>query len=308
MFVRLLIALLASPWYGFLAALATLPLLAAGALGWGMIASVVPGLVGPGSKLDDLAVLIVMGLFLAVMLLALQIAVIVQMARYAAAFTGAIRLRDQPVFLRSFLRGLLVIVLVWIFFGLVSFVLGALIGASLGSEASPAQTVALMLEWQAQVTQYLATGEIPEGQGQVVGWAVLAARVSSMLYMVLLALIMVPYVCGISSESGLSWTPGYVLFRIVVAIPCCALMTAILIEMLISAGELIGGDMNPGLRVLLMFSLESLIFAGVVFAFEAMLLRGGREVVIEEQQARVLDEQRSPDEYASMLRQRMQQE
>ena len=78
-----------------------------------------------------------------------------------------------------------------------------------------------------------------------------------------------------------------------------------LIEILIFGIELVTGDWEPFIRLLVMLTIEGTLFAGIIHALEAMLLRGGREVAIEEHQMKALDEMRAPDDYRSLRRQRM---
>ena len=304
MLVRLLIALLASPWYGLLAVLATLPVLIVGSVLIGLIASVVPQQTALEGSVNVAVVIIIISVIVGLLSVLLQVLVHVQMVRYAGAFSGTIRLGKQPRFLKSYLRGLGVMILFGIFFIVLTIIVVAVVSEIWDPLDLPAMSPGEIRDWSERLTGYFLTGGQTDAESDVLGWAVLSIRGLGMLYTTLLALVLVPIVCGISSESGASWTLGYVLFRIFVAIPCCALMTAILVELIIVGIELFTGAWALPTRLLFVLTVEGMLFAGVIYALEAMLLRSGHEVAVEERQMKTLDEMRDPDDYRSLRKQR----
>ena len=304
MLVRVLIALLASPWYGFLAVLATLPLAIIGWLGIGLIASVIPQQSALKGTVDTAVAMLILTIIVAILSILLQALIQVQMVRYAGAISRTIPLRRQLPFMKSYLRGLGIIVLFAVFAILVSIIVGAVMKELWDPLDLPALSPAEIIEWLARLSAWLDAGAEPGGEGDVFGWLLLAFRALNMLYTVLLALILVPIVCGISSDSGATWTLGYILIRIFVALPCCALMTAIIIGVLMMGVELFAGDWSPAIQLGIAFGLEGLVFMGMVFAFEAMMLRGGRELAVEHLQARSLDDAREPEDYRSLRKPR----
>ena len=90
MLVRTIIALVSSPFYGVLIALATLPILVIGGIAMGLLS--IASLILP--------------LILIALSFVLQAAVYAQSARYAASMTGLKSLMQQPDFFRSVGRSL----------------------------------------------------------------------------------------------------------------------------------------------------------------------------------------------------------
>ena len=184
----------------------------------------------------------------------------------------------------------------------------AIIGSIFGPSGAWGVEYLIEQAWLKPLTEFALTGQATPALERQIMWAALIVRIMNLIYAALLAMILVPYACGIHATSGASWTGPMVLVRTVVAVPCVALMTAIIAELLIQGVELGIGAAHPGLRLIAALAIENIVALGVFFAFEAMLLRGEREVSHEDYQTHLLDEQHTPEEYASMLRQRMQQE
>lgn len=299
MIVRLVLALLMAPWYGMLAVLATIPLMVVMVVLVGVLVSVTP----EGRGLDALAAAVVMAIFTGLVAFFMQVMISVQQARYAGAFSGAMPLGSQPPFMKAYWRGFFIILLFAIFTGLLMFSAIAIVRDLWVVWELPRPGSAEIAEWAARLGRYLEEGGRAEGETSTIAWTVFGLRAFGMVYSALLALVMVPRVCGIGSEGGRTWTLGYFLFRIFVAVPCCALMTAILAGGLIMGVEFWTGEWPAPVRFAVAASLEAGFFGGIMFAFEAMLLRAGREVRDEALQALEVIERGDPQDYRALRQQ-----
>lgn len=299
MFARLVIALITSPIYGALAVLATLPLMVLTSIVLFVLASVTPEQGG----VDMVVAAIIIVVLTAILSFLSQVLITVQTARYAGAFTGAKALRDQPPFMRAYWRGLLLILLVAIATFLVAFCAVYLLLEYWDGQGLPGQDLAELTAWLESLERSIDNGNPLDSSASSFGWAILGIRLFGMFCYLLLAVVLVPRVCGIGAEGGRTWSGPYFLFRILIGLPCCALMTAIIAELVLFPLELVTGGLPALIRISALIALESIVFGGAIFALEAAILKAGREVRDEARELLVELEKGDPQDYRALRQQ-----
>lgn len=299
MFVRLVIALITSPIYGVLAALATLPLI----LFSGVLSVVLSSLMPTEGGTEVLVIAIIAVPLALIASFMIQVLITVQTARYAASFSGAKALKAQPSFTTAFWRGFFVILLFTIAIILLTICTFVLLREYWDAIGLPRPDPEEIQAWVAQLLLYLEIGEALGPDARMIGWTILGAQAMGLLYYVLLALVLVPRVSGIGSEGGRTWTGGYLAFRIFIGLPCSALMIAIIASGIVIVIELVTGAWPNVLRWAVVFMLEGFFVSGAMFALEAMILKAGRETRDEAREVLAEIEKGAPQDYRSLRKQ-----
>lgn len=299
MFARLLVGMVISPLYGLLALLAAMPMF--------LVGLIVIVVLGSAIEFDPIGggatAMVTIGLWvlaLAVLGIALQIAFTVQTARYAGSFTKLMPITEQPPYMTAFWRGVLIIVVMNIFFGMLLLLIGAFttdLWSSLGFNAfsreelaEGMERLAIALEQNQRSPEVIALLRM-----------MFVSLVFNWLYTLVLAVILVPRVCGIGGESGYAWKTRFLLFRVFIAMPICALICALLAEGFMMALEAGLGDFTLIARTQVSYSLQAFFFMGVVFGMEALTLKAARETAYEVYTAhQAQNHDGSPDDFREL--------
>lgn len=274
MLARLIIALLSSPWYGMMALLASVPVI--------LVVGLVAVLMATGGmSSDDPVTRIVFSVLLVVFVFVGSMMVLVQQVRFAASFSGARRIADQPSFGTAVWRAILVSVVLTIV--TIVLVIVALLAFS---------TAELDATSQAEALAFLGRlAALQEGQGSPAtasaedAWLIEVIVLGNMVYTMILAMILVPLLTGVHRIAGQAWTLPMLLYRLVIVVPCLAFMTRVVGELAVAGGVALanwwtglGLEYLPGMGV----SVQILFFGTMAYAHEAMLLRatGVRELAL----------------------------
>lgn len=301
MFSRLVLALVTGPIYGILATLAVIPLsIATGVLVY-LLASVGGTADEPGAVVAAFFILI------AVLIVSLVIAILVtvQLARYAASFSGAQRLREQPPFMTAFWRGVVMMIL-YVVFSILLGVTAWLLFAGYWAETSLTDLqMARMLDWSEGLDAYVSGESTVGADTASFDYAILAYQVYSWITIMVLAMLMIPRVCGFGLESAKVWSVGYLALRFLVLLPCSAAILAVVAAAVAwGAGALVTGD-SSGLERMVFFTVQMTFITGAAFAVEAMLLAAARDVATERREALIALEREHPRNFRAILAERM---
>jgi hypothetical protein len=109
-------------------------------------------------------------------------------------------------------------------------------------------------------------------------------------------------VCGIGAEASSVWSWRFILARIFIAMPCCALMTLIIADGLVLILQILLGDVIALFGYMLSFLIQISLITGIAFAFEALLLKFATERAAEYQEAIRILEKENPVDYRAMRR------
>ncbi len=264
MFGRTVLALISSPLFGILATIAVLPITIIGNLLVGVIAAY--------------------GFILPIIALAasfvVQVAIYVQTARYCAAFTRLRRLSEQPNFFRAVrlgmmitLVGSIIMLLLTVAAVLVYFELGG------GEELWWLDRDKLRQALDQASRSSIAADQLFAIENLNLDGLVMISRVVYMLFLTSLAIFIVPRATGVGLTRDRTYTSGMLWVRFLVAMPFFAVMSGVLGHLATEGIEAIY-QMPPDMEFLLFivrYTIETAIFAGIIFAFEALLLRTGHE-------------------------------
>ena len=296
MFLRLLTALLTSPFYGALALLATLPLVILGALSLSLAGRGITQGMAAEPGMADAVLVLALGLAN----LAFQIAIIVQIARYAASISGAAPLRTQPSFVKACIRGALILVLLGLVLGMILVAL-SLFGIQLLPDPGDTAGLAadeLALLWANALQGYLF-GTAPDDPRVV--WIAQAVEIATFLnfvFMMILAALLVPAVTGLGAGGGDPWSAPMMVARVFLFLPGFILTSLMISELALGLVELALSRPLP-FRPLLIFIFQTSLFNGMAFALEALLLKATREDVA--QTVQIAEEiSREPDQYREL--------
>lgn len=296
MAARLIIAVLSSPWYGVMAVLAALPLSLVGSVTIVLLSAAM----SDESSAKAVVVNLLVGIGLLILSLVVQIAVTVQTARYAGAFSGAKRLTQQPPFLQAFLRGLLVLLLLNVFFFLLTFAISVLAQKLWISWGLPVLNQTATADWIANLFAYMMLGPAAGPEAASAGAFIEVLKLVGVFYTMTLAVLLVPRVCGIGFEASSVWSWRFILARLFIGIPCCSLMTLIVAEGLVIALQFLFGEAISLFAYLISFVLQMSLITGIAFAFEALLLKSATERAEEYKEAIKILEQENPVNYRAM--------
>ncbi len=296
MAARLILAILAAPWYGILAVLATIPVSLISITTIFLLSAALSDETTTKAVVTNL--LVAIGLW--ILSVGIQVLITVQTARYAGAFCKLKSLSDQPPFMKAFWRGLGVMVLLNVFFTLIVISASVIFKEIWLAWGLPSPGIAALTDWSENMLAYMLAGAAAGPEAIEAARVLEALRFFGMAYTATLALALVPRVCGIGLESSAAWRPVYLLARLFIALPCCALMTAIIAGGLVLALEAVVGDGFVVLSTLISYAFQALFLLGVFFAFEALLLRGARETSVEYVEALTARAQGDPEDYRAL--------
>ncbi|MEM7056629.1 MAG: hypothetical protein AAF557_03505 [Pseudomonadota bacterium] len=273
MFGRVMTALIRSPGYGILVALATLPVTLVGNLVLGMF----------GVMAILLPLLILIFAFL------VQVAIFVQTARFAGNFSGLKRFPQQPDFFVAAGKGLMVCFLGQILLGLIVTAVTLFFLEFRGGEAlwwlNPDKLFKAVerVMKQPDLAAYVFTFE-----GFDLDGLIMVLRAVYMVFMTMLAIFIVPLACGESWGSERTYTVGLIVVRFLIAMPLLAGIAGLLSHFGVLGANFAIAAIWPDASVPLFvrFGLELALFAGMIFSFEALLLKTGIEQEHDEAAAR----------------------
>lgn len=265
MFGRVVMALARSPLYGIAVSVPVMPITLVGIM-----------------ILAAFGVAAIM-LFLLVFLLVftIQVAVFIQTARFAASFTGFRTISKQPDFFLVAGKGLVIFLLGQILLCLLT---GAVIVFFLefrGGEAlwwlnpdrlwKALQKVML----QPDIASYIFSFDGFDLDGLMT-----TLRASYMVFLTVMAIFVVPLACGTSwGTSERTYTVGLIVIRFLIAMPILAFIAG-LVSFLCMMLATIGVEAvwpTYTIPVYFQFVLELAFFSGMIFSFEALLLKTGQE-------------------------------
>ncbi|MEM6664491.1 MAG: hypothetical protein AAF666_20195 [Pseudomonadota bacterium] len=283
MFGRTVLALVSSPFYGFLVMLAVLPITIAGSLAVGVLA-----------VLTIIVPILVIGA-----LIVSQVAIYTQTARYAASFVGLERIANQPDFFRSAGRCFAIVIIAQILSALILIAIALVY----------IETIDWRQFWwlnpnnldrvqQMAASSPEALADMLTSEGLNLEALFLAIRIASMFFITTVAIIIVPRVLELGWDYDRSYSVGLILSRYVIALPFFAAVTGIM-GMAVAAGvrtfypeEGLAWSIIASLQ----FSFEMALYTGIAFTFEALMLRTGHEKTVEEQEVYVeIERLRAPD-------------
>lgn len=270
MLVRTIIALVSSPFYGVLIALATLPILVIGGIAMGLLS--IASLILP--------------LILIALSFVLQAAVYAQSARYAASMTGLKSLMQQPEFFRSVGRSLAVTIIVGIVSGIVIvafFIVFLKFGGAEQFWWMDREKLGPAV--QAAMESPAAAEEIFSFENMNLGTLVFIIQAFSMFFVTLIALFVIPRAIDLGDRYHRTYTLGLVLTRWLIAFPFCAAMADVVARLLLVVVQAALDIFADGVTAttLILYSMQMPLFTGMIFAFEAFMLKTGHEHSEEEE-------------------------
>ena len=262
MFGRIMMALAISPGYGFLVALSVFPITFIGVFGLAMF--------------GGLAILVPLLLLLAAFIV--QVAIFVQSARFAGNYTGLKNFQQQPDFFVAAGRGLMISVLGQILLGLAFAAVTVIFLEYRGGEAIwwlyPGKLWEALQKVMEKPDQI---GSIFTFDGFDIDGLLMVMRAVYMVFMTVIAIFIVPLACGIARGTDRAYTVDLIVVRFVLAMPLMAAIAG-----LVSHFGVLGADLGLSLAwpdtsvpTYVRFGLELTLFAGMIFSFEALLLKAG---------------------------------
>lgn len=265
MFGRVVMALIRSPLYGLAVALPVMPLTFVGL----MILA----------EFGVAAIMLFTLVFLMVFIM--QVAVFVQTARFAASFSGFKNIARQPDFFQVAGRGIVIFMIGQILLGLLA---GAVIVFFIefrGGEAlwwlNPDRLWKALekVMLQPDIAAYIFSFE-----GFDLDGLMMALRASYMVFLTVMAMFVVPLACGETwNTSERTYTVGLIVIRFLVAMPILAFAAGLLSFFGVLAANIGMDAVWPGYIVpaYIPLVLELALYSGMIFSFEALLLKTGKE-------------------------------
>lgn len=301
MFSRLVVALVTGPVWGILATLAVIPLSVAMGVFVFLLASVGGTADEPGAVVAAFFILIAT----LIVSLAIAILVTVQMARYAASFSGAKRLSEQPPFMTAFWRGVVMMILYVIFSVLLGVTVSVLFASFWAETGLTQMDASRILDWTNRFEAYTAGSDPGDVDTSAFDYVILGYQAYSWITIMVLAMLMIPRVCGFGLESAKVWSAGYLALRFFVVIPCCAAVLAVFAAAVAwGLGAFVPGE-SGGLERMVFFAIQTTFITGAAFAAEAMLLAAARDYGVERREALVALERANPRDFRAILAERM---
>jgi len=264
MFGRLLLALGAAPAYGVLVALCVLPLT--------IVGNLVVAVLAVFAFLLPLVVLIAAFL--------VQVAIYVQTARYATSFTGAKPMHEYPDFFHAVGLGTLISLIGQVIFIMALVAVVVLFLEYRGGEAlwwlDPKMLFGAL---DGAMREPAAIGRMISFEGFDLDGLLWTLRLMYMALVTTLAIFIVPRSCGLLWGEQRTHTLGLILARYLLAMPFCALMTGLIATMVIWGLQAVASHVAPEFAIIVFvrYGLEFALFTAMIFAFEAIMLRTGRE-------------------------------
>lgn len=292
MFGRTVLSLISSPAYGLLVALATLPVT--------LIGNFVLAMFGVTAILLPFLVLIVAFL--------VQVAIYVQTARYAGSFTSLIGITKQPDFFGAIGKGLMVSFLGQIIYFLVMGAVTLIFLEYRGGEAlwwlNPEKLKNAM---EVAMRQPDRVSGIFSFEGFDLDGLLLTLRVTYMVFMTMLAIFMVPIACGLRWGSERTYNIGLILVRFLIAMPFLAAMVGVIGHLIVAGLDFVIASVWEKVTIALFvrFGVELALFAGMIFSFEALLLRNGAEQEKDEEAMEEVYNANAHDEIRALRQSRM---
>jgi len=265
MFGRVVMALVRSPLLGIGVALPVLPITFVGIM---ILAAF-------GVAAIMLFVLVFMMVFI------MQVAVFVQTARFAASFSGFKSISKQPDFFQVAGKGLVIFFIGQILLGLMTaavivFFLEFRGGESLWWLDSGRLWKALeKVMLQPDIASYIFSFD-----GFDLDGLMMALRASYMVFLSIMAIFVVPLACGENwGSSERTYTVGLIVIRFLIAMPALAFVAGVISFFGVLAVDIGLGMVWPDYSVptYIRFVLELALFSGMIFSFEALLLKTGKE-------------------------------
>lgn len=287
MLARTIIALVSSPWYGLLVSLVIIPLM--------IVFGVIVVVAASGS--------IWLAAGFAFLSMLFQAVVYAQCARYAASWTGLQSIVHQPTFVVAVKRCLVVTVAAGFFSGLVTSAF-FLVAIHLGGADE---------WWWMDVNQLVpaieAAMKSPAYAEQLFSFEnlnlaslIFVLKAITLFFVTIIALFAVPRAAGLEPGYARGYTMGLILTRVLIAYPFLAAMSGLLAAGLLGLIELgIGGRIEfVAITAGILYFLEIVFFTGMIFSFEASLLRTAREQAEEENRWQLAGEQVETADFRSI--------
>lgn len=294
MFWRLLLALPVSPFLGAVAFVCSLPT----AIAWALLIGAL-GMVA-GAAVIVMPVLGIIGVLVLVMLA--DIALMVQIARFAGSFTGLARFDKQPTLGLALKRGVAATIIFKLLLFLVTFAVSLLLikyGVSDEDGWNPrwiAQTLAR------DFTDPIVQNGVIVMENETLVTMMLAIRVVGIIFLSLLAIVMVPRSLGLGWEYDGTWTVSFILFRLFVVTPVLAFMVGVLTILIVLGFDALVVTSMPELRptAQALYAIEYCLYLGAVFVMEALILKAGFAVDQAGEREVAALSIRSPEEYRAL--------
>lgn len=266
---RTILALVSSPMYGLQISLVIIPL----TLLIGLVTLIAAG-TSPWMALGAILASIVF-----------SAAVYAQCARYAGSWTKLQPLSEQPTFFLSVRRCLVVTIIVYIFGFLFGFAF-VLVLKQFGGAGMWWWMDAGKLAGALDVAMRTPTrgDDIFSFQNMNVGSLLFVFTLASMFFIMVLAVFAIPRAVGLGRGYGEAYTVELILIRLFVAVPVLALISVIESAAVLGLFELASVNVfkNDVLSAILTLYLETTLFTGMIFAFEAMILRSAYRPAAEQ--------------------------
>ncbi len=224
---------------------------------------------------------LIMPLILGAMSFLIQAAIYAQSARYAASMTGLKSIVKQPDYFAAVGKSLAITIITGI---ISSLVLAAALITYIKLFGGDQEF------WWMDQAKLLAALEVamasPAAGEQIFSFENMnfaslffAIQLCSMFFITLIALFVVPRASGLDDKYQRSYTLGLILSRVLIALPFCMAMTGILAHVLVFVAQrvldVVADDVVA--TALTFYFMELTLFTGMIFSFEALLLRSGRE-------------------------------
>ena len=229
---------------------------------------------------------LILPLILIVLSFLLQAAIYAQSARYAASMTGLKSLMQQPDFFRSVGRSLAVTILVGIVSGIVIVAFFIVFLKFGGAEQFWwMDKDKLIPAVQTAMESPAAAEEIFSFENMNLGTLVFIIQAFSMFFVTLIALFVLPRAIDLGDHYHRTYTLGLVLTRWLVAFPFCAAMADVVARLLLVVVQAVLDIFADGVTAttLILYSMQMPLFTGMIFAFEAFMLKTGHEHSEEEE-------------------------
>lgn len=269
MLARTIIVLVSSPWYGILVSTITVPLM----LAYGFVAGIVgtSSLVGAG--------------ILALSSVLFQAVIYAQSARYAGSFTGLQSIVDQPDFFSAVGRCLVVTIAVGILGGLVTAAFFLVVFKLGGFEEWWWMDLEKLRPAVQQAMKSPArAGEIFSYENLNLSSLIFTIEAITMFFLTIVAIFAVPRAVGLDSGYGRAYSLSLILGRFLIAFPFLMAMAGLASIGALALFQLAAGIVidEVAITAAILYFLEIVVFTGMIFSFEAALLRTAREQAMDE--------------------------